>query len=440
MAHLVETPSNIPAFLRDKAAPGGSTGGRRWTILQIIPELETGGAELSTVEVAEAVVRAGGRAIVLSEGGRLTTDLKAVGGEFRFLPVASKNPAKILWNAREILRIARMEGVDLIHARSRAPAWSARIAARRSGLPFVTTYHGAYGEKGRVKRWYNSVMASADVVIANSKYTRDLIKQRYDTPDDKLTVIYRGLDGAVFDPDGVSEDRLATLRAAWRVGPGDRLILNAARLTPWKGQRTLIEAVRLLKERGALDGCRLILAGDAQGRTEYVRELKAQAGAAGLTNDVVFAGHVTDMPAALKLAHIAVVASTEPEAFGRAAAEAQAMTCPVVATNIGAPPETVLSAPAVPDYVATGWLVPPGEDGALAGAMAEALGLSDAARAEMGRRARDHVLASFSLTSMKRQTLSVYDRLLGSGMVRVFDGAASVPTDSPVPPETQAAS
>ncbi|MEO1205273.1 MAG: glycosyltransferase family 4 protein [Pseudomonadota bacterium] len=415
----MDHPSNIPAFLRDKP-PEKADGRGRATILQIIPELETGGAELSTVEIAEAVVRAGGRAIVLSEGGRLAKTLKEVGGELQFMEAATKNPAKILMNAQRILRLCRSEGVDLVHARSRAPAWSARIATKRAGVPFVTTYHGAYGEKGRIKNWYNSIMASADVVIANSKYTRDLVKTRYGTDDAKLRVIYRGVDGTIFDPEEIDPARVLALQAAWGLKPGERVILNAARLTAWKGQRFLIEAARLLKSRGALDGCRMVLAGDAQGRDDYVTDLKGQISAAGLDDVIVFAGHVTDMPAALKLAHIAVVASIEPEAFGRAAAEAQTMRCPVVATDIGAPPETVLSQPAVPEYVATGWLVPPSEAGAMAGAIAAALGLSDEGRSEMGHRARAHVLASFSLNAMKQQTLAVYDGLLGTRLETAF--------------------
>ncbi|MEO1281165.1 MAG: glycosyltransferase family 4 protein [Pseudomonadota bacterium] len=419
----MDNPSNIPSFLRDKSAEQPDAAGRA-TILQIIPELETGGAELSTVEIAEAIVRAGGRAIVLSEGGRLVETLTKVGGEYHFMEAATKNPAKILMNAQRIAKLCAAEGVDLVHARSRAPAWSARIAAKRAGVPFVTTYHGAYNEKGRIKNWYNSVMASGDVVIANSKYTRDLIKARYGTDDSKLRVIYRGIEGSVFDPDAVDPSRVSALLAAWGLKPDERVILNAARLTSWKGQTVLIQAARLLKDRGALDGCRLVLAGDAQGRTDYVQGLKTQISDAGLDDTIVFAGHVTDMPAALKLAHIAVVASTEPEAFGRAAAEAQIMRCPVVATDIGAPPETVLSHPNVPDYVATGWLVPPSEPGAMAGAIAAALGLSTDGRTEMGDRARAHVLASFSLNAMKQQTLGVYDQLLGTRLEAAFTESA----------------
>jgi len=392
----------------------------RPTILQIIPELDTGGAELSTVEIAEAVVRAGGRAIVLSQGGRMEDDLAAAGGELIRFPAGSKNPLTILSNARRIAAICEQYGVRLVHARSRAPAWSAKLAAKRAGVAFVTTYHGAYSEKGPIKRWYNAVMAAGEVVIANSCYTRDLILERYGTDPDKLRVIYRGLDEARFDPAAVGEGRVEALKEIWGIGDEQRVILNAARLTNWKGQRVLIAACERLARRGELGDACVVLAGDDQGRSEYRKGLEAQIEAAGLSDRVRLVGHVSDIPAALKLAHLAVVASIEPEAFGRAAAEAQAMMCPVVATDIGAPPETVLAPPRVAPDERTGWLVPPSDPGAMAEAMSEALALSPEAREATGRRAREHVTRSFSLDNMKRQTLAVYDELLGTQLEAAY--------------------
>lgn len=387
--------------------------GKRPTILQIIPELDTGGAELSTLEIASAVVAAGGRALVLSEGGRLAPRIDAAGGEFVPFPAATKNPLRILWNAHRIAGIVRAEGVDLVHARSRAPAWSALIASRRAGVPFVTTYHGAYGEKSAWKRWYNSVMARGDRVIANSRYTRDLIRSRYGTPPDRIRVIYRGVDGSAFDPAKVSEERVGALTRRWGIGNDSRIVLQAARLTGWKGQSSVIEAACRLHASGKLGNAVIVMAGDAQGRAGYERQLESEIKAAGLDGRVLLVGHVDDMAAEFKAAHLAVVASTEPEAFGRAATEAQVMACPVIATDIGAPPETVKSAPQHGPDEATGWLVPPADAEALAAAIAEALSLDPARRAAMGRRARAHVLESFALATMRRQTLAVYEELLG---------------------------
>lgn len=393
---------------------------KRPTILQIIPELDTGGAELSAIEIADAIVRADGRALVLSEGGRLAPRIAASGGEFVPFAAATKNPVRLLWNAHAIRRMIESEGVDLVHARSRAPAWSALIAARRAGVPFVTTYHGAYNEKTRLKRAYNAVMAKGDIVIANSLYTKRLIETRYGTPADRIRVIYRGVDGGTFDPAAISEKRKAALRARWGAGSETRIILQPARLTTWKGQSTVIEAARLLEAEGRLGDSLVVLAGDAQGRTAYRQQLESEVAAAGLERKIILPGHVDDIPAALAMAHLAVVASIEPEAFGRVATEAQAMGCPVIATDIGAPPETVAAVPTVTSAEMTGWLVPPGDAARLAAAMAEALSLAPDARAALGARARARALGQFSLDAMRRQTLEVYDSLLGTRLAAAY--------------------
>jgi glycosyltransferase involved in cell wall biosynthesis len=395
---------------------------RAATILQIIPELDTGGAELSTIEIAEAVIVAGGRAIVLTEGGRMLDRLKATGADVRIFPAATKNPAKLVGNAGRIADIVRQEQVDLVHARSRAPAWSGLIAARRTKRPFVTTYHGAYNEKSAPKRLYNSVMARGDVVIANSGYTRDLIRSRYGTPDSKIRVIHRGVDEATFDPSNVSADRIARLRSAWGVAPGERVILHAARLTNWKGQHVVVEAARQLHSQGRLGGV-VVLAGDAQGRDAYAESLKSAIRDGGLDGRVRLVGHVDDMPAAYLVAAASIVASIEPEAFGRTAVESQAMGCPVIATRIGAPPETVLSPPEHGPRSMTGWLVPPGDAGALADALLAALSLEGPARQQLGALARAHAAGSFSLRQMRLKTLAVYDDILGTGLAAQYVAA-----------------
>lgn len=387
---------------------------KRPTILQIIPELDTGGAELSTIEIADAVHTAGGHCIVLTEGGRLVQRLRDTGAEVQFFPAAAKSPFRLLWNAHRIANVVRRAGVDLIHARSRAPAWSALIAARRTGVPFVTTYHGAYSEKSDLKRLYNSVMARGDAVIANSHYTSDLIRMRYGTPRAKLHVIYRGVDGRLFDPANVAPERVAAVRRRWGIAPNRRVVLHAARLTPWKGQKVVIAAAALLAQRGVLDDTVFILAGDAQRRSAYKAGLAQQIRSAGLDERVRIVGHEDDMAAAFRASHVAVVASIEPEAFGRAATEAQVMATPVIATDIGAPPETVLGRPGVSADRATGWLVPPEDPQRLAEAIAEALAMAPDEHARMGTRARGHVLKAFSLKQMKQQTLQVYDSLLGT--------------------------
>lgn len=398
----------------DMVARPGTTSGKAGavppTILQIIPRLDTGGAELSTVEIAAAIVKAGARAMVATEGGRLAPQITAAGGTLVPLPLSSKNPATMALNVGRLVDLIRREGVSLVHARSRAPAWSALLAARRALVPFVTTYHGAYNEQNAAKRLYNSVMARGDVVIANSTYTRDLILERYRTPPDRVRVIYRGVDAASFDPAVVSPARLDALRSAWGITSGSRVVLKAARLTAWKGQADLIEAVRRL---GAAPDVAVILAGDAQGRSAYSRELERSIAVAGLESTVRLVGHCSDMPAAFALAHVAIIASNEPEAFGRTATEAQAACCPVIATNIGAPPETVRAEPRFRRDETTGWLVPPAAPDAMAAALRLALALTPTERRDIGHRARQNASLRFSLRGMQRQTLEVYDDLLG---------------------------
>jgi glycosyltransferase involved in cell wall biosynthesis len=382
-------------------AERASLAGR--TILQIIPRLDAGGAERTTIDVAAALVRAGARALVASEGGRLASELQAVGGVLAPFPAATKNPFAMALNVSRLARLIAEERVDLIHARSRAPAWVALGACRRVGRPFVTTYHGAYGGRSALKLSYNSVMARGDVVIANSQYTAEAIERLYPFARGRLSVIPRGTDLARFAPAAVERARVVRLRESWGVAPHERVVLLAARLTEWKGQRVLIEAARLLKERGLAD-VRCVLAGDAQGRDSYARDLDARIRRAGLEGIVTRVGHCHDMPAALVAASVVAVPSTAPEAFGRSAVEAQAMGTMVVVSDSGAAPETVLA----PPQGRTGWRVPPGDAPALADALTSALTLGATAREAIALRARAHVEANFSLEQMTEKTLAVY--------------------------------
>jgi glycosyltransferase involved in cell wall biosynthesis len=280
-------------------------------------------------------------------------------------------------------------------------------------------------------------MARGDVVIANSGYTADLIVQRYGTSRQRIAVIHRGVDTCQFDPARIEPERVAALRSRWGVDGRTRIVLQAARLTGWKGQSVLIEAAARLKAAGKLDGAVVVLAGDAQGRNSYVQALHTQVAQADLGSHVRFVGHVEDVAAAFLAAHVAVVASTEPEAFGRAAIEAAAMGSPVIATAIGAPPETVLAEPTVAEDAVTGWLVPPGDAGALAERLAGALALTGAERAAIGGRARAHVLALFTVQAMQRRTLAVYDRLLNTVLERNYLQASAPRSARPAPGETR---
>jgi len=385
------------------------------TVLQIIPALEAGGAERTTVDVAAALTESGARALVATEGGRLVGELQAKGGVWVPFPANTKNPLAMALNVERLARLCRREGVQILHARSRAPAWVALGAARRLKIPFVTTYHGSYSGRTSVKLLYNSVMARGDVVIANSHYTADLIRRAHpEQAGDRIVVIHRGTDLSTFTPSAVAPARVEALRRAWGVAPHERVVLLAARLTAWKGQRVLIEAAARMRDLGLAD-LAVVLAGDPQGRTNYERELDALIEARGLTGIVRRTGHCTDMPAAFRAASVVAVPSVEPEAFGRSAVEAQALGIPVVVSDLGAVPETVLAPPDVDPGQRTGWRVPAGDAASLADAIAEALTLRASARDAMGRRAQAHVEAHFSLDRMISATLGVYSGLLSRG-------------------------
>ncbi|WP_286175850.1 glycosyltransferase family 4 protein [Labrenzia sp. CE80] len=380
-------------------------------VLQVIPDLETGGAERTTVDIAKALTDAGWTALIASEGGRLVAELESFGAHHITLPVKSKNPLTIWRNAAGLGQLIRDWNVDLIHARSRAPAWSALLAARREKIPFVTTYHGVYNQKSRIKAFYNSVMARGDTVIANSRYTANLIQKRHPEAAGKITIIHRGSDLGALAPETVSSERRKTLADAWNVDADQPIILNMGRLTTWKGQGIVIDAMAKLTEAGDSQTI-AVLAGDSQGRDKYLAELRAQIAGHGLEDRVLLVGHCADVPAALSLADVAVVASVEAEAFGRAAVEAQAAHVPVIVSDLGAVPETVLAPPERSNAERTGWRVPPGQSDALAETIRQVLDLKREDRQAVTERAARHVRANFSIEAMCEKTLKVYRSLL----------------------------
>ncbi|MEM1088511.1 MAG: glycosyltransferase family 4 protein [Pseudomonadota bacterium] len=376
------------------------------TILQVIPDLAAGGAERTTVEMAEAIAGAGGKALVASVGGRLEDALKTAGGELIRMNAASKNPLTIRANAGKLARIIKDRKIDLIHARSRAPGWSACMAAQRTNTPFVTTYHGAYSGTSGLKRKYNSVMAKGELVIANSEWTAAHVHDVHGTPKDRLVTIPRGVDFTVFDPAKINEDRQATLMKAWGITEADtrlKLVLPG-RLTDWKGQKVAIEALSLLalEERANLH---LILPGDDQGRTKYRDDLTDMNETHQLSTNVSITGHCEDMPAAYALADIVLAPSKRPEAFGRVAAEASAMGKPVIVADHGGQRETVVEGE-------TGIRVEPGSATSLAAAIRTLIHLPTAARDAMGQAGRDYVLTRFSKKQLQTATLGVYAHVL----------------------------
>ncbi|MEM6696731.1 MAG: glycosyltransferase family 4 protein [Pseudomonadota bacterium] len=376
------------------------------TILQVIPDLSAGGAERTTLEMAEAITGAGGRALVASAGGRLEPQLKAAGGELVEMNAASKNPLTIRKNAQLLSALIEDEKIDLVHARSRAPGWSALTAAHRTETPFVTTYHGAYSGTSGLKKRYNSVMAQGDLVIANSQWTAAHVMEVHEIPSDRIVTIPRGVDFDAFDPDQVTEARLNALRHAWDLKPDDqrlRLVLPG-RLTRWKGQGLAIDAIGAL-DPGEREHLHLILPGDAQGRDSYVTELEDKILAHKLGGTVSIVGHTADMPTAYALADIVLAPSMRPEAFGRVAAEASAMAKPVIVADHGGQRETVIEGE-------TGTRAEPGSVEALTAAIRTLMNLPPQSRETMGATGQAFVRENYSKKQLQTATLQVYGRLL----------------------------
>ena len=366
-----------------------------FTLLQVTPRLTGGGVERATLDMAGAVTRAGLRSIIASRAN------EELDGEFVRFPVHSRNPAVMLANVGRLARLIRERNVSLVHVRSRAPAFSAIAAARRAGVPVVATYHGIYSAASPWKRWYNGVMTRGDLVIANSNFTREHILREHPVAPERVVVVPEGIDTARFDPAAVSLDRVAAVRSSWGLAPDDgrRVLLCAARLTSWKGQGTAIQA---FAARARRESAVLILAGREESAT-YAAALRGLAADLGVAAAVIFAGSVTDMPAALMAADLVLAPSNKAESFGRVVVEAAAMGRPVIASAIGAHLETV-------EDGVTGWLAPPNEPAAWARAIDAALAMNFQPEA-----ARRRAVSRYSLDAMAVGTFDVYRRLLGSG-------------------------
>ena len=395
----MQTDNNTDA--RSAELDGGQAE-RLATVLQVLPALDAGGGvERSTVDIAAAITEAGGRALVASAGGSMVHELGRVGAEHFSLPLASKNPLVIRANVKHLAGLVTDHGVDIVHARSRAPAWSAYYAARRTGTHFVTTFHGTYGSANWFKRRYNSVMTRGERVIANSNFIAGHVRRIYGIPTHTIRVIHRGVDLERFDPKKVSAERVVTLAGKWRLPDGIPVVMLPGRLTRWKGQVVFIRAIAALARRDI----RCLLVGSDQGRSAYRRELEDLVHDLDLDEVVRIVDHCDDMPAAYMLTDLVVSASTDPEAFGRVVTEAQALGRPVIAPDHGGARETVIPGE-------TGWLTPPGDAGALSEAIGRVLALTKPARKILSAKAIDNVRRNFTRHGMCASTLEVYNEVI----------------------------
>jgi glycosyltransferase involved in cell wall biosynthesis len=369
-------------------------------VLQVLPLLETGEIERNAVDVAVFLKRAGGTPIVVSEGGRLVHELERNGILHITLPIRSESFLTIRANSRALAQLIRQHGVDIVHARSRAGAWSAFFAARRTGAAFLTTHHQAYPFSSGLRKLYNSVMARGDRVIAISNFIADHLGATYGTNPSRIRTIPRGIDLYKFNPDTVTAERMASLTHEWRLNDGQKVILCPSRLDHGKGQSVLLKALASLPRRDF--AC--ILTGNVQSNPTYCAELEEEAIRLGLEGHVKMVGECTDMPTALMLADVVVAPSIVPEGFGRVAVEAQAMGRPVVASRLGGMKESVLVGE-------TGWLIEAGHPDQLAEALDLALTLTPEQRTRLAARAVSHAQATYSRDNMCWLTLDVYQEL-----------------------------
>ncbi|MGD9638485.1 MAG: glycosyltransferase family 4 protein [Alphaproteobacteria bacterium] len=373
-------------------------------IMQILPELETGGVERGTIEVATALTKMSWPNIVVSSGGAMVRELDRIGVEHITLPVKTKKPWVINKNAQKLVEIIKEKKVGIVHARSRAPAWSAFKAAQEAGVHFITTFHGTYGlGPWGIKKRYNAVMTKGEKVIAISSFIAEHIKKNYNISEDLIRIVHRGVDTDKFDISRVSAERMIRLAKRWRLPEDAPVIMLPGRLTRWKGQRVLIDAVSKLENKDF----RCVLLGSDQGRRSYRRELERLVKSRGLEGVFHIVDNCDDMPAAYMLANIVVSASTDPEAFGRVAIEGQAMGKIVIASAHGGACETI-------EDGKTGFLVPPANPEALAEKIKEIFAMDSSKRKEISLSAINNAKEIFSTKKMCEGEIAVYQEILKS--------------------------
>lgn len=372
-------------------------------IMQVIPELGPGGAEQGCIDMAASIIASGGQAIVVSNNGSRIHELARIGAVHINLPVHSKNPA-IMWkNIGKLRALIQRYNVDIVHARSRAPAWSAWRACKKTNARFMTTCHAPYNISGEAKKFYNSSIAQGERVIAISHFVAQYLHDNYGLDERTIRLVPRGIPMEKFHPTAVTPERLITLSSEWRIPDGANIVILPGRLTRWKGHHVLVDAMANMNKKDLFG----VIIGSDQGRTEYRKELEAYIESKGLGGQIRMVDHCNDMPAAYMLATVVVCPSTDPEGFGRVPVEAQAMGRPIVAADHGGAQETIIAGQ-------TGWLTKPGSGEAMAKAIEEALSLNATQRAMLATRAMAHVAENFTKDLMAERTMQVYSELLNA--------------------------
>ncbi len=377
-------------------------------VLQVIPKLGYGGAETGCYDLAHYLPENNCSSYIVTSGGELLKFIDRKKVKVIKLPVHSKNPFLMLFNSIALIFIILLNNISIVHARSRAPAWSCLFATKITRRKFVTTFHGTYNFKNSIKKFYNSVMVRSDLIIAGSNFIFSHINQNYPkylNLKKKFLVIFRGINVDYFDSSTTLDSEENRLISDWEVDKNKKIILMPGRLTAWKGQETFIEALNLVNKELGYDSFNAVILGSDQGRDIYTKKIKRLAEQYRLTSQLKFIEHCKNMPLAYKISDIVVSASVEPEAFGRVAVEAQSMEKPIIASDIGGSKETIS------DNV-TGFLFQSGNAEALSKKIVEALQLDESRLKSIGIEGRKNIIKKFNVEKMCFSTYSEYKKLL----------------------------
>ena len=377
-------------------------------VLQIIPKLGYGGAETGCYDIAHYLPENGCKSFLVTSGGELLKFIDKQKVKLIRLPVNTKNPILIFFNSIFLIAIILYFDISIVHARSRAPAWSSLIATKITGRKFVTTFHGTYNFSGKLKKFYNSVMVRSDLIIAGSNFIFSHIKENYSeylNPKKKFLVIFRGINVDYFDPTTKLENDENKLLKKWEINKEKKIILMPGRLTSWKGQELFIEAINKVKIELGYEAFHAVILGNDQGRDLYKKKLIRLSEQYRLTNQLKFIDHCSDMALAYKVSDVVVSSSIEPEAFGRVSVEAQSMEKLIIASNIGGSNETIIDNK-------SGLLFEAGNSDSLCKKIIHAITMDEIAAQLMGREGRKNVIKKFNVEKMCFSTYSEYKRLL----------------------------
>ena len=377
-------------------------------VLQVIPKLGYGGAETGCYDLAHYLPENNCSSYIVTSGGELLKFIDKKKVKVIKLPVHSKNPFLMLFNSIALIFIILLNNISIVHARSRAPAWSCLFATKITRRKFVTTFHGTYNFKNSIKKFYNSVMVRSDLIIAGSNFIFSHINQNYSKYLDlkkKFLVIFRGINVDYFELSTILDSEENRLISDWEVDRNKKTILMPGRLTAWKGQETFIEALNLVNKELGYESFNAVILGSDQGRDIYTKKIKRLAEQYRLTSQLKFIEHCKNMPLAYKISDIVVSASVEPEAFGRVAVEAQSMEKPIIASDIGGSNETII------DNV-TGFLFQSGNAEALSKKIIEVLQLDESRLKSIGIEGRKNIIKKFNVEKMCFSTYSEYKKLL----------------------------